>query len=224
MIFYCSMEIVTYNCVLELSVEATPKKGDFAKFSHLISSQKADCYRINEYFLQTPFSNLCICGIMDACPNLKRKGIRMKKSRLWFLIIHAAMAVLLCLFPLYRYVMEWLPPVLSGCFLHDKLFLYCATCGGTRVVEALLHFDILRALELNCFVVISFAVTLILDVIAWIRFFQKKNPFFSIPKGVWIPWLTLTLVYPIARNVLMIAFGFDPTGDLVGFWDAVMGR
>ena len=148
----------------------------------------------------------------------------MKKARLWFIILHAVVAVLLCLFPLYRAIMDWIPPALSGCWLHDKLYLYCATCGGTRVVEALLHFDLLRALELNCFVVLSFALVLTLDVIAWVRFFQKKNPFFPLPKGVWIPWIAFTLAYPFVRNVLMIAFGIDPTGDLVGFWDGIMGR
>ena len=148
----------------------------------------------------------------------------MKKARLLFIIIHAVVAGLICLFPLYRSVMEWIPSSLSGCWMHDKLYLYCATCGGTRVVEALLHFDLLRALELNSFVVLSFALTLTLDVIAWVRFFRKRNPFFPLPKSVWIPWVVVALVYPTLRNILMIAFGIDPTGDLVGFWNGIMGR
>lgn len=142
-----------------------------------------------------------------------------RKKEYWlFFGLHAVLLLAVLCFPLYRYLTDLLPPILTGCVLHDRFFLYCPVCGGTRAVEALLHFDLLGALTYNLFVTVTLLGVLGLDIAAWVRLFQKKNLFFRLPGWIWIAFAVFLALYFIGRNALMIAFGFDPTGDLWPFW------
>jgi hypothetical protein len=42
-----------------------------------------------------------------------------------------------------------------------------------------------------------------------------------LPTWCWIAACVALVAYFILRNLLMIVFGIDPTGDLVYFWDAM---
>ena len=137
-----------------------------------------------------------------------------------FLGLHAAAIIGAILFPLYMKVAAWLADIFGGCLMH-RFFIYCPLCGGTRAVAALIRFDFLAAWNYNAFVVLLVAVALGLDVWAWIRYFQKKEPLIILPKWSWFVFCSALVIYFILRNVLMIFFGIDPTGDLVYFWDAI---
>ena len=139
-----------------------------------------------------------------------------KRRMLW--ICHGVILAGVLLFPVYRYAVDSLPPLLTGCVIHDRLFLYCPVCGGTRAVEALLRLDLLDALRLNTFVTLAILTAVVLDVMAWIRYAQKKMPLFCIRPWFWVVMAGGLVVYTVVRNLLMVVWGIDPTGDLGFFW------
>ncbi len=139
------------------------------------------------------------------------------KRRL-FWICHGGILLCILLFPLYRYLTDLLPPLLTGCVLHNRLFLYCPVCGGTRAVEALLRLDLLGALRMNAFVTLGILTAVAIDAWAWIRFFQKKSPYFCINPWFWVVMAVSLVGYTVLRNLLMVVWGVDPTGDLGCFW------
>ncbi len=114
-----------------------------------------------------------------------------------------------------------LPPSFSGCILHDLFHVYCGFCGGTRTVEALLRLDFPTAMRCNPFVVVTLGIALVLYVIAWVRLCRGKERLVPVPEWVWIAWAVALLLYCILRNVLVIAFGIDPLGDLLPFWNGI---
>ncbi len=116
-----------------------------------------------------------------------------------------------------------LTKLLSGCLMHDLLLLYCPLCGGTRAVGALLRADLLSALRYNALAVAGITVFLAFEGSAWMRFFLKKEPYARIGKRFWIACAIVTAVFFIGRNLLMVAFGIDPVGDLDGVWRAIRG-
>ena len=137
-----------------------------------------------------------------------------------FLLLHAAAIVDVLLLPLYMKVANWFSGIFGGCLMH-RFFIYCPLCGGTRALAALTRFDFAAAWNYNALVVILCFVVLAFDVWAWVRYFQKKEPLIILPKWSYIAFCGSLIFYFILRNVLMIFFGIDPTGDLVYFWDAV---
>ncbi len=144
------------------------------------------------------------------------------KRRRAFLWCHAALLLCIPLFLLYRLAVGLLPTGMSGCFLHDFLFLYCPVCGGTRAVSALLRLDLLAAFGYNAFVVLLVFLFLIGDGIAWVRFLRHKSPYFRVPALCWVVLAVSLVLFWILRNYLMIAYGIDPTGDLGPLWRALL--
>jgi hypothetical protein len=137
-----------------------------------------------------------------------------------FLALHGVVLLAALFMPLYIKVANWLGGVFGGCLMH-RFFIYCPLCGGTRAIAALTRFQFLEAWNYNALVVLLSVVVLGLDVWAWIRYLQKKEPLIILPRWSWITTCVLLVTYFILRNVLMIFFGIDPTGDLVYFWDAI---
>ena len=137
-----------------------------------------------------------------------------------FLALHGAGILMALLFPLYMKAASWISSVLGGCLMH-RFFIYCPLCGGTRAVAALLRFDFAAAWNYNAFVVLLCFAILALDVWAWVRYFQKKEPLIIFPKWSWIVFCVVLIIYFILRNCFMIFFGIDPTGDLGFFWEAI---
>ena len=137
-----------------------------------------------------------------------------------FLALHGAVLLVALFMPLYIKVANWIGGVFGGCLMH-RFFIYCPLCGGTRAIAALTRFQFLEAWNYNALVVLLSVVVLGLDVWAWIRYLQKKEPLIILPRWSWITACVLLVTYFILRNVLMIFFGIDPTGDLVYFWDAI---
>lgn len=137
-----------------------------------------------------------------------------------FLALHGAVIVGALLIPLYMKLTSWLGGIFGDCLMH-RFFIYCPLCGGTRAVAALARLDFVSAWNYNAYVVILAAIAVGLDVWAWVRYFQKKEPLIILPKWTWVAFCTSLVAYLILRNVLMIFFGIDPTGDLGYFWEAM---
>ena len=105
-------------------------------------------------------------------------------------------------------------PVVT-CPLHDLLHLYCPFCGGSRAILLLLRFDFPTAFRVNPAVLLSLPVVLFYYARALVAFFRGGVFSFRIPKGWTIALLSLFGVFFLVRNVLLLAFGFDPTGDFI---------
>ena len=92
-----------------------------------------------------------------------------------FLSLHGAAILGVLLLPLYMKLTSWLGGIFGDCLMH-RFFIYCPLCGGTRALAALTRFDFVAAWNYNAFVVILSAVALGIDIWAWVRYFQKKEP------------------------------------------------
>lgn len=137
-----------------------------------------------------------------------------------FLALHGAAILGVLLFPFYMRLTSYLGGILGDCLMH-RFFIYCPLCGGTRALAALLRLDFVAAWNYNAYVVILAFMAIGVDVWAWVRYFQKKEPLIILPTWAWIAFCASLVFYWILRNVLMIFLGIDPTGDLGYFWDAM---
>ena len=138
-----------------------------------------------------------------------------------FLAMHAAALVIYLLLPLYWKLSGYIFKLFGGCIMKRFLFLYCPLCGGTRAVMALARLDFVAAFQHNAFVAVAFFVILILDIVAWVRLFQKKQLLIKLPNWSWVAFAVAMIAYWILRNYLLIAYSIDPTGDLGVFWKAI---
>ncbi len=141
-----------------------------------------------------------------------------RASLLWFLGIHALAVAAILLFPYYRLGAGIVFSFFPSCLLHDVFHIYCPLCGGTRAVDAILHFHFPEALRFNPLVVVFLLLAAIWYGIAWVRLFRGKTLLAPIPKALSVLLAVAFIGYWILRNLLLIAFGVDPMGDLVGFW------
>lgn len=138
-----------------------------------------------------------------------------------YLMFHAGLLLLLLLFPLYRALASYVTQFVTGCMIHDYLFIYCPLCGGTRAMDALLHLDVVAALRFNPLVVVLTALAIAFDTVALIRLLKGETRLWIFPDWGWIVLVALMIAYTVLRNYLMIAHGYDPVGDLGAFWQGV---
>lgn len=144
-----------------------------------------------------------------------------RRSATLYLILHAGLLLAVVLFPLYRALASYVTQFVTGCMIHDYLFLYCPLCGGTRAANALLHLDIVAALRFNPLVVVLVVLAIVLDIVALVRLLKGKSKLLLFPEWGWIALVALMIAYTVLRNYLMIAHGYDPVGDLGVFWQGL---
>jgi hypothetical protein len=144
-----------------------------------------------------------------------------RKSAWIWLGAHVILLIALLLFPLYRRIAEFLTVIFTSCILHDRFHLYCPLCGGTRALDALLSFDITSAFSFNPCVVLLALAFVAWDLRALIRLLRGEKSIYALPLWVWMTVIALTVGYGVLRNVLLVSIGYDPLGDLVGFWHTV---
>ena len=105
-------------------------------------------------------------------------------------------------------------PLLAVCPLHEA-GLYCPTCGMTRALRALLRLDPLGALRYNPCVFFLLVTVAYYEAVGLMAVIRRQGE----PRGVrrWpLALLLLTLlVFFIVRNVLLLGFSLDPTGDFL---------
>ena len=165
------------------------------------------------------FKRLVLCYNIEKGKK-RGEGMKAKLRHPLFWAFHGAAILGVLLFPLYVKITSYLGGIFGDCLMH-RFFIYCPLCGGTRALAALLRFDLVTAWNCNAFVVILAFVAIGIDVWAWVRYFQKKEPLVILPNWTWIVFCASLVFYLILRNVLMIFFGIDPTGDLGFFWEAI---
>ncbi len=142
-----------------------------------------------------------------------------KRSVRLYLFFHIGLLAALCAFPLYRALTSVLPTVFTRCVLHDRLFLYCPLCGGTRALEALLQGDLSLAFAYNPYVIALGLAAVALDAVALVRLLRKKEPLLPYLRYAWVVFLVSAVLFAVLRNYMMISGGYDPIGDLGSFWN-----
>ncbi len=141
-----------------------------------------------------------------------------RKSAIIWLGIHLGILLAALLFPFYKKVTSFFSVFLTSCILHDRFSLYCPLCGGTRAIEAIASCNLAKAFAFNPLVTLLFFAAIAWDLGALIRLLHGRNRIFRLPTWVWISLISVTLLYGVFRNVLLIAAAYDPLGDLIGFW------
>ena len=101
------------------------------------------------------------------------------------------------------------------CPLHDLLRIYCPLCGGSRAILSLFRFDLPSAFRANPAVLLSLPVLLFCYVRALVVFARGGAFSFRIPRKWTVALLCLFAAFFVLRNVLLIFFGIDPTGDFI---------
>lgn len=144
-----------------------------------------------------------------------------RKTAKKFALFHLIPLLCIVLFPLYRYLVGLLPQNMTGCVLHDRLFLYCPLCGGTRAVAALLKMNFVAAFHANAYVTALAVVAAVHYIVAWVRLLRGGTVLFRFLAWEWITVGVLLLLWGVLRNLLMIRVGYDPLGDLGAFWNGI---
>ena len=139
-----------------------------------------------------------------------------------FLLFSAALVLGLALFPLYiKYMWHGEGKDVIVCYFPKIFKLYCPLCGATRALWALLHFDLFEAFVFNPFLVIAvgcFAFCYIRRLVNLIRGCGERS---IIPIAVSRILLCSAAAVMLLRAVLLVAFGYDPLGELGEFWRGV---
>ena len=97
------------------------------------------------------------------------------------------------------------------CILHALTGFYCPSCGFTRSLHALVHFDLLKALQYN--LLFPFLVLLLawLYVSVYIRFLTGRFVL-RFPKDFKLWWLWAgfgaLILFTILRNIPVVPFSY----------------
>jgi hypothetical protein len=86
------------------------------------------------------------------------------------------------------------------CPLHATTGLWCPLCGGLRAVDALVHGDVVAAMQLNLLVVLLLPLAL-----AWtlgaLRRERHGVPARRVPRGAVVALVVAALVFGVLRNL-----------------------
>lgn len=133
--------------------------------------------------------------------------LRTEKQR-WLLIILINIVPFIVFLLWWIYAESFNGSHWTDCPFHVVTKLYCAGCGGTRSVRALLNLNIVDALRYHPFVPFGVILFTISDVV-FIVTTVKKTTFPKFLK-TWVPriYISAWFLFAIIRNVLLI-FGID---------------
>ncbi len=149
---------------------------------------------------------------------MNRESIPRKKDLYAFLFLHAALAGLLLLFPLYLEISSHLPKSLTACKIHELLHIYCPVCGMTRSLSYLLEGRFAQSFlsypPLHYFILL-FVCFDIRAFLCIVRGRRVRLP--AISAAAW-SLLAVVLSFFIIRNILLTVFHIDPLCDLIFCW------
>ena len=129
------------------------------------------------------------------------------KVQLWWWAVPLAALSLLGI-----YLLRSFDPNVAGnpflpCVFHRMTGLYCPGCGMTRAMHALVHFDLLRALRMNAFFILSAPILAMM-------FWQLYRPlpmvlekFLKPFMNPW-PWVFAVPLFAVVRNLPWYPFYF----------------
>ena len=108
----------------------------------------------------------------------------------------------------------------NACLFKEYTHLYCPGCGGTRAVHSMLSGHIIRSLEENAIVVPAFAFILYYFIGVTLAAKSKGTRiYFHLHKWMIVVLIILVLWISVGRNLSAVYLGYDPIGDVKGFWE-----
>lgn len=87
------------------------------------------------------------------------------------------------------------------CLFHKITNLYCPGCGATRMVDALFHFDVFKAISYNAYV-----FGLIILLITYLVICLIKRRLCSINNNLIYILIIIGIVFAILRNIKIFIF------------------
>ncbi len=135
-----------------------------------------------------------------------------KKRLLWYLVIHLSVLLYGGLILLWLSISRRIG-FAYFCLSHDFLGIYCPFCGGTRALSSLLRLDFASAVRFHAALVLALPLLVLLDVRALCLTVRNRHDRVLFPIWARVALVSAFVVYFILRNVLMLAFGIDWTGD-----------
>ncbi|MGH8107544.1 MAG: DUF2752 domain-containing protein [Arenimonas sp.] len=118
----------------------------------------------------------------------------------WWLALPFAVLVLLGIYLLRTYDPNVAGNPFLACMFHKLTGLYCPGCGLTRAMHALVHFDLLRAIRMNAFFMLS---SPIIALLIWRLFRPLPKVLEAIVKPLanpW-PWVVAVPLFAVLRNL-----------------------
>lgn len=145
-------------------------------------------------------------------------GSDRKKAIKRFVLMNIVLIVSCAAFCVYSLLNRHVEIPIFRCYMSELLHVYCAFCGGTRAIAALIGGDLLSALRYNSLTVYLVLAFIAYEIQALVNTLKGKEDALSIP--AWMLWISIAvfIAYCVIRNVLLIGFGYDPLGDLAVYW------
>ena len=104
----------------------------------------------------------------------------------------------------------------DGCIIKEQFHIYCPGCGGTRAVEALLHFDFLQSLYNNPAVILLLLLLGLLLIIRMIEYRKKdQGRYCRLKMMLCSGFLVVWLLFWAVRNCLLVFGKIDMLGDIL---------
>lgn len=153
----------------------------------------------------------------NTAPN-KSDPHRRRMQWLGFAGFNLAILLGAALLPLYRYLADGALRQYIYCFQNRYLHIYCPTCGITRMLDSLLHLDIIGAARANiCLLALVFLVAYF-DLRALVSLLRREERILHVRAVYVYTFIGVLIAFGILRNILLIRFGIDPLGDNLTFW------
>ena len=146
----------------------------------------------------------------------------MKKELMEGQLLYRICGVFLILVVIYCAIVNIFGVSLSSpmpCLFKEYTHLYCPGCGGTRAVHSMLKGHIIRSLEENAIAVPVFAFILYYFIGVTLAVKSKGTRiYFHLHKWMIVVLIILVLWVSVGRNLAVVYLGYDPIGDVKGFW------
>lgn len=143
----------------------------------------------------------------------KREKAKIILLSVFFVVLNAAIIVVLTVFPAYYRHTNIDNPMSVYCIWRVALHIYCLTCGFTRALWELLHFNIIESLRFNPTVIYMAAGTVYYYVRCIYMFVKRKIKIIHTDILIFAVGIFVAILFCVVRNILLLGFGIDLTGD-----------
>ena len=142
----------------------------------------------------------------------------MLKSRKRIILLFLAVnCTILALSLIYALLFNRFPELFT-CAFKESLHLYCPGCGGSRAVTRLLSFDLVGSFL--CFPPLYFAIGAVAEIDIKMIIAAVKNDALILKNyrpTAFIIFGAVLIIHFVLRNFLLVGFGIDPLGDIMGY-------
>ena len=100
------------------------------------------------------------------------------------------------------------------CYTNRLFHLYCPGCGLSRATEALLRGEVLASLTAHPFALLAVALAAYYEIALALRACGRGR----VSATPAVVFAFSLLAFALLRDLLLVFWGIDPLGDLIGYW------